>query len=62
VRKFWRRYLHGQTRPIVDGRVHCELRGGPIDATECEGCPALLLLTLDGDTPNVHCRSVLVPR
>ncbi len=52
----WTRWSGWWARPVVDGKVRCELRGGEADLAECEGCSWLLEVDLLTEQPRVLCR------
>lgn len=51
--KRWSRWW---ARPVIDGKVRCELRGGEADLADCESCTWLLEVDLVSEQPRVLCR------
>ncbi len=50
------RWSRWWARPVVEGSVHCSLRGGDVELSECERCIWLLDVDLEGEDPRVRCR------
>lgn len=56
VRRRQKRWTAWWARPVIDGKVRCELRGGAADLSDCEGCTWMSELDLLSEQPRVLCR------
>jgi hypothetical protein len=51
-----KRWTAWWARPVIDGKVRCEVRGGQADVSDCEGCTWMSELDLLSEQPRVFCR------